>query len=89
MLNYKCTWHGKNLIKIGRFEPSSKLCNNCGVVNKDLKLSDRTWTCLSCNETHDRDINAATNILNFALQKQNLISPMGNRVEDMESLAIA
>ncbi|KKK73944.1 hypothetical protein LCGC14_2888730, partial [marine sediment metagenome] len=43
-LAYKCDWHGKNLLTIGRFDPSSKLCT-CGVVNKDLKLSDRKWKC--------------------------------------------
>jgi putative transposase len=72
MLEYKCNWYGKNLVKIGRFQPSSKLCL-CGVINKELKLSDRVWTCKVCNTTHDRDRLAAQNIKNFGLQKQNLI----------------
>lgn len=72
-LQYKCDWYGKNIIFIGRFEPSSKTCSKCGYINKWLKLSDREWTCPECGEHHDRDINAAINIKDFALHKQNLI----------------
>ena len=68
MLEYKCEWYGGNLLKIGRFEPSSKTCSNCGTVNKALTLKDREWTCNSCGVIHDRDINAAVNIKNFALR---------------------
>jgi putative transposase len=72
-LQYKCDWHGKNIIFIGRFEPSSKTCSKCGYINRDLKLSDRDWVCPICGEHLDRDINAAINIKDFALHKQNLI----------------
>lgn len=65
---YKADWYGKNVKIIGRFEPSSKLCDRCGTVNKSLTLKDRTWTC-SCGAVHDRDILAAKNILNFAFYK--------------------
>lgn len=75
-LNYKCEWAGKNLLKIGRFEPSSKMCSSCGSVNEKLKLSDRTWIC-SCGAKHDRDVNAAENIRRMAFQKQNLIKCIG------------
>ena len=68
MLEYKSEWYGKNLLTIGRFEPSSKVCSNCGSMNKDLKLSDRTYICNSCNSSMDRDINAAINIKNFGLR---------------------
>ena len=68
MLEYKCEWYGVNLLKIGRFEPSSKTCSNCGAVNKELTLKDREWTCVKCNTEHDRDVNAAMNIKNFALR---------------------
>ncbi len=68
MLEYKCEWYGVNLLKIGRFEPSSKTCSNCGTVNKGLTLKDREWTCVKCNTKYDRDINAAVNIKNFALR---------------------
>ena len=70
MLKYKADWYGKNILRIGRWSPSSRTCS-CGVINKDLKLSDRTWTCKSCGVTHDRDILAANNIKSFAL-KNNL-----------------
>ena len=69
MLEYKCEWYGKNLSIIGRFDPSSKTCSSCGYINKELKLSDREWTC-SCGVSHDRDINAAINIRNFGLRNQ-------------------
>jgi putative transposase len=66
MLEYKAERAGKTVIRIGRFEPSSKLCS-CGEINKTLKLSDRKWTCSSCGETHDRDVLAANNIKRMAL----------------------
>lgn len=62
MCEYKAPWHGSEVRKIGRFFPSSKRCSHCGWVNNDLKLNDRSWTCL-CGVTHDRDVNAAVNIL--------------------------
>lgn len=67
LLNYKCDWYGKELVKIGRFYPSSKTCSSCGWINQELKLSDRKWTC-KCGETHDRDINASINILKEGLK---------------------
>lgn len=83
MLEYKCEWQGKNLVKIGRFEPSSRLCT-CGRINREITLKDRVWTCGSCGTTHDRDMLAATNIVRFAFVKQNLIgmdSPESTLVE--------
>ena len=72
-LKYKSEWYGKNILFIGRFEPSSKLCHKCGYINKDLKLSDREWTCPQCGEKLDRDVNAAMNIKEIAFDKQNLV----------------
>jgi putative transposase len=72
MLTYKSEWYGKNLIQIGRFEPSSRICSECGCYNGKLTLADRTWAC-ECGTLHDRDINAAKNIKTFALHNQNLI----------------
>lgn len=69
MLEYKCNWYGKQLIKVDRFYPSSQLCSNCGFKNttiKDLKI--RYWECPNCSSTVDRDINASINILNGGLQ---------------------
>ena len=62
MLEYKSEWKGKNIAVIGKFEPSSKMCSCCGKINKELTLKDREWTC-ACGITHDRDVNAANNIL--------------------------
>jgi len=70
-LGYKCDWYGKNLLIIGRFEPSSKICS-CGYVNQELKLSDRKWTCPKCKTEHDRDILASQNIKRFALIPQGM-----------------
>jgi len=62
-LKYKSLWRDKELVQIGRFEASSKICNVCDWKNKDLKLSQRKWLCRECRTFHDRDINAAKNIL--------------------------
>lgn len=72
-LEYKSDWYGKNVLFIGRFEPSSKLCHKCGYINRDLKLSDREWICPQCGEHLDRDVNAAINIREIAFDKQNLV----------------
>ena len=68
MLEYKAEWYGKNILKIGRFAPSSKYCSNCGTINKELTLQDRVWTCKSCDSVLDRDVNASINIKSFALK---------------------
>jgi len=71
MLGYKADWYGKNILRIGRFAPSSKTCSCCGYINKELTLKDREWTCPKCNSVLDRDVNASINIKSFAL-KNNL-----------------
>lgn len=63
MVGYKAKFDGKHTVKVNRFFPSSKTCNFCGTINKDLKLSDRTWTCESCGTELERDYNAAVNIM--------------------------
>jgi transposase len=68
MLEYKAEWYGRNILKIGQFEPSSKLCSCCVRVNKELTLKDREWTCSKCNTLLNRDVNASINIKNFALK---------------------
>jgi putative transposase len=72
-LEYKSEWYGKNVLFIGRFEPSSKLCHKCGYINQELQLKDRKWVCPVCGEHLDRDVNAAINIKNIAFDKQNLV----------------
>ena len=63
VLEYKCLWYGRDLVFVDRFYPSSKTCNHCGYVNKNLKLSDRQWICPDCGNLIERDYNAALNIL--------------------------
>ena len=67
LLNYKCDWYGKELVKVNRFYPSSKTCNCCGWINKNLKLSEREWSC-KCGKKHNRDLNASKNILKEGLK---------------------
>lgn len=64
MIKYKADWYGKSFVQIGRFFPSSKTCSCCGFKLDELKLSTRAWICPSCGSDHNRDINAAINILN-------------------------
>lgn len=69
VLQYKCDWHGKNLIRIGRFDPSSKRCSVCGHIKESLTLLEREWTCSKCSAVHDRDLNAAQNIRWYGLEQ--------------------
>jgi putative transposase len=62
MLEYKTEWHARNLIVVDRWFPSSKLCCACGVLAEKMPLNMRSWTC-RCGTIHDRDVNAARNIL--------------------------
>jgi putative transposase len=62
-LQYKCEWHGRMFVRIDRWCPSSKTCSGCGVVVDSLPLDVRVWNCPECGVAHDRDINAARNIL--------------------------
>ena len=83
IIDYKAEWYGKNIIRIGRFEPSSKMCE-CGNIYKDLKLSDRVWKCPSCGRTNQRDLLAANNIKKFAFCKNNTVGTTGiNACGDM------
>lgn len=64
LLQYKAAWNYKWLVKIDTFFPSSQTCSKCGYINKETKdLSVREWVCPNCGSVHDRDINAAKNIL--------------------------
>lgn len=75
ILAYKAAWHGRQLVFIDRFYPSSKRCNHCGYIYKELTLKDRQWVCPECGSLIDRDYNAALNILEEGERIIGLSSP--------------
>lgn len=85
LLEYKCKWYGKELVKIDRFFPSSKRCHDCGHVVSELPLSVREWACPICGIVHDRDHNAALNIL--AVGQTDRINAQGDRRRRSKALA--
>ncbi len=74
-LEYKVKWYGRKVIKVDRFFPSSKLCHGCGYKSSLMSLKVRQWQCPDCGKYHDRDINAAINILQEAL----CLTPVGRQ----------
>jgi putative transposase len=86
MLKYKSQWYGCNIHEIDRFFPSSKRCHHCGYIHEFLKLSDRSWVCPECNEEHDRDVNAAVNILTFGRAGTARINACGEEVQQGPSV---
>ena len=75
ILTYKAAWHRRRLVFIDRFYPSSKRCNHCGYIYKELTLKDRQWVCPECGSLIDRDYNAALNILEEGERIIGLSSP--------------
>jgi len=86
MIQYKSDWYGKNFLKIGRFEPSSKTCNICGEVYHELTLDEREWKCKKCGSEHDRDVNASKNVKDFALNKMGFQKGRSYPIETQTSL---
>jgi len=86
MIQYKSDWYGKNFLKIGRFEPSSKTCNVCGEVYHELTLDERVWKCKKCGSEHDRDVNASKNVKDFALTKMGFQKGRNYPIETQTSL---
>ena len=74
MLKYKAAWHNRQVIEIDRWYPSSKTCSSCSHLMSSLDMSIREWTCPACGTHHDRDVNAAKNILRQGL---NILSGLG------------
>jgi putative transposase len=87
-LQYKTLWNNKILIQADKWFASSKTCNICGFVNKNLELSDRKWDCPNCGESHDRDTNAGRNLKNIGLKEigQGLpdFKPVENKTSDLD-----
>ena len=67
ILKFKCLKHNREFVQVGPWTPTTKPCSDCGHHNENLSLSDRQWTCPECGSYHDRDVNAAINILRAAL----------------------
>lgn len=84
LLTYKANWYGRTLVAVDRWHPTSKTCNKCGLLHDSLPLNIRTWTC-ACGTTHDRDINAAQNILAAGLA----VTACGDGVRPSRALAWA
>ena len=78
MLEYKAARHGRTFVRIGRFEPTSQVCSACATTDGPKPLSVRTWTCTACGTVHDRDLNAARNIL--ALGRRERLNACGGGV---------
>ena len=79
MIKYKSEWYDKIMVQVDRFFPSSKLCSHCEYKYDGLTLNIRKWTCPGCGVVHDRDINAAINILNEAIKNNNDICTVGTK----------
>jgi len=85
-LEYKSRWYGRTFTKISQWYPSSKLCSNCNHKREKLKLSTRTWKCEKCQVLHDRDINAAKNILAAGqAERQNAC---GGRIRPVDGISV-
>jgi putative transposase len=78
-LEYKAQWYGRTLVGIDRWYPSSKRCSDCGYTVARMPLNVRSWTCPECGSIHDRDINAARNVLAAGLA----VSAHGESVSPM------
>jgi len=87
MLQYKARLYGRDFRKIGRFEPTSQVCSACGVKDGPKPLSVREWTCKQCGTIHDRDVNAARNIL--AAGRADKSNACGGRVRPLVTAAQA
>ena len=87
-LEYKALWNRKHFVKIDRFYPSSKGCSECGAIQESMPLSVRKWVC-DCGATHDRDVNAAKNILRAGrMAVGQTVSACGADVRQLDSVAV-
>jgi putative transposase len=87
ILQYKAARYGRTFARTGRFEPTSQVCSACGARDGPKPLGVRTWTCATCRTVHDRDINAARNVL--ALGRRESLNACGGSVRPEATLAAA
>jgi putative transposase len=87
LIEEKAAFHGRYFAKIGRFEPTSQVCSACGVNDGPKPLSVREWTCKECGTVHDRDMNAARNVL--ALGQRERVNAAGGSVRPPHAMAAA
>ena len=90
-LEYKARWYGREVLTVDRFAPTSKTCSCCGYKLDELRLSVREWDCPQCGVHHDRDINAARNVLDFAVRPGlagGSVSPCAWRVKPPEAFGL-
>ncbi|MBV9205818.1 MAG: transposase [Actinobacteria bacterium] len=87
MLEYKAARYGRTFARVGRFEPTSQVCSACGAKDGPKPLSIREWTCPACGAAHDRDVNAARNVL--ALGRRESLNACGGQVRPASVLAPA
>ena len=88
MLEYKAKWYGRRLVKIDRWCPSSKRCSRCEHQLESLSLSVRTWACPACSVVHDRDVNAAKNIVRAAGLADLVKHARGEKTSEPKQLAL-
>ena len=84
-LKSKAEWLGIKIVEADRFYPSSKTCSNCGTIDSDLSLSDRTYHCNACGHTMDRDLNAAINLKQLAAGHSERINASGDSVSPCQN----
>jgi putative transposase len=87
LIEEKAAQYGREFVRIGRFEPTSQMCSTCGIKDGPKSLSLREWTCAACGAVHDRDVNAAKNVL--ALGRRESINACGGQVSPASVLAPA
>jgi putative transposase len=87
MLEYKEALHGRDFRRIGRWEPTSQVCSTCGVKDGPKPLNVQEWTCGQCGAVHDRDVNAAGNIL--ALGRRESLNARGGEISPPLAVARA
>jgi putative transposase len=87
MLEYKARKHGRTFDRIDRWEPTSQVCSACGIKDGPKPLSVREWTCAACGAVHDRDVNAARNIL--ALGRRERLNACRGDVRPPSAVAVA